>query len=277
MSQTGSGTAEIVQAPAKLTVSLRVLGRRPGGLHEIEAEMVSVSLADTLVFSEGDGMELHSSDFAPELLQDIPLGEANLVSKALRGCGERAHVRLHKRILPGAGLGGGSSDAAAVLRWAASRGQDSKQLRLLAARLGSDVPFCISGGRALVGGVGERIVPLDFVPRQYALVTPPVGVSTAAAYARWDELGGPTSASGNDLEPAALSLEPALALWKDALAEAVGGSPLLAGSGSTWFVEVKGGPEDTTAEAETIGVVRIGDQTAPIQLVRTLPPLPGGF
>jgi len=78
---------------------------------------------------------------------------------------------------------------------------------------------------------------LPFESRLFTLLTPPVAVSTAAVYARWDELGGPTGENGNDLEPAALAVEPRLALWRDELGKATGLTPRLAGSGSTWFVE----------------------------------------
>ncbi|MCY3924229.1 MAG: 4-(cytidine 5'-diphospho)-2-C-methyl-D-erythritol kinase, partial [bacterium] len=106
-----------------------------------------------------------------------------------------------------------------------------------AARLGADVAFCLRGGRAKVRGIGEIIEPLAFERRTFTLCTPPYGCSTAAVYRAWDELGGPAGAAGNDLEDAALAVEPRLARLRDELAEAVGQRPRLAGSGSTWFVE----------------------------------------
>jgi 4-diphosphocytidyl-2-C-methyl-D-erythritol kinase len=118
-----------------------------------------------------------------------------------------------------------------VLRWA-----ECADLSV-ALSLGADVPFCMVGGRARVQGVGEVIEPLPLEARRYTLLTPPVAVSTAAVYAMWDELGGPTGDNGNDLEPAALAVEPRLAIWRDQLGDATGRTPRLAGSGSTWFVE----------------------------------------
>ena len=211
-------------APAKLTRSLRVTGVRDDGYHLIDAEMVSIDLADTLVFSEGDGLAL--VDAAP----DVPLDGANLVCRALRVAGAVAHVELTKRIPSGAGLGGGSADAAAVLRWAGASDP------VVAATLGADVPFCLLGGRARVTGIGEIVTPLAFEPRTYTLLTPPLHCSTVDVYRAWDELGGP-HCDGNDLEPAALLVLPELALWRDRLGEATGQVPMLAGSGSTWFVE----------------------------------------
>jgi 4-diphosphocytidyl-2-C-methyl-D-erythritol kinase len=155
----------------------------------------------------------------------------NLVGRALKAVGREAHVLLVKRIPAGGGLGGGSSNAAAVMRWA---GCDSLAV---AESLGADVPFCLHGGRARVQGIGEILHPLPFVPRTITLAMPPYGCSTPAVYAAWDSLGGPTADGPNDLEPAALVVEPRLAAFRDALGAATGQTPVLAGSGSTWFVE----------------------------------------
>jgi 4-diphosphocytidyl-2-C-methyl-D-erythritol kinase len=155
------------------------------------------------------------------------------VSKALAAVGRDAHVVLDKRIPAGAGLGGGSADAAAVLRWAGVVDDFA-----LAASIGADVAFCLVGGRARVGGIGEVVEPRPFLDLTFTLLTPPFPVSTPVVYAKWDELGGPVSEDGpNDLEPAALAVEPRLAEWRDRLGEATGLTPVLAGSGGTWFVE----------------------------------------
>lgn len=214
-------------APAKLTLSLRVTGVRDDGLHLIDAEMVTLDLADRLVLDEdGDGLEVVEAGTGLA----VPAGSDNLVARALELVGRRARVVLTKAIPAGAGLGGGSADAAAVLRWAGVDDLD------LAARLGADVPFCLVGGRARVRGIGEVVEPLPAVERTLTLLTPPFGCSTPAVYRAWDDLGGPTAEGPNDLEPAALAVEPRLAGWRDRLAEASGEQPVLAGSGSTWWV-----------------------------------------
>jgi len=107
----------------------------------------------------------------------------------------------------------------------------------VAVALGADVPFCLLGGRARVTGVGEIVDPLPVEARTFTLLTPPFGVSTPAVFLAWDDLGGPAADGPNDLEAAALAVEPRLAEWRDRLGEATGLTPALAGSGSTWFVE----------------------------------------
>ncbi len=234
MSEPGA-SVHVERARAKLTLSLRVTGRRRDGYHLIDAEMVTLDLADTLTFSEGDGLEVLG--VAPDATGGgvgaplrVPLGADNLVARALVAVRRHAHVRLVKAIPVGAGLGGGSADAAAVLRWAGCEDVG------LAAELGADVAFCLVGGRARVCGIGELIESLEPVPRTFTLLTPPFGCSTAAVYRAWDDLGGPSVDGPNDLEPAALAVEPGLAVWRCRLGDATGQTPVLAGSGSTYFV-----------------------------------------
>jgi 4-diphosphocytidyl-2-C-methyl-D-erythritol kinase len=217
--------ADVLLAPAKLTRSLRVTGVRPDGLHTIDAEMVSLDLVDELVFEPGDGLVLEGAG------PDVSAGDDNLVRRALRAVDRTARVTLRKRIPSGAGLGGGSSDAAAVLRWAGCSDVD------VAVALGADVPYCLVGGRARVSGIGEEVEPLAPLALAFTLLTPPVHCATPDVYRAWDDLGGPTAAGPNDLEPAALVVAPELARWRDELQERTGQIPVLAGSGSTWFVE----------------------------------------
>lgn len=223
---TGPSGVVTVLAPAKLTLELRITGVRSDGLHLIDAEMVSLEWSDTLTITEGTRGLTADGPFA----DGMPLDESNLVAKALRLAGRHAAVHLHKSIPHGGGLGGGSSDAAAVLRWAGYNDV------VAAAHIGADVSFCLVGGRARVSGIGEIVESLDFVPLDITLILPPLAISTAAAYGAWDELGGPRASGANDLEAAALLVEPQLARWRDRIREAAGVAPTLAGSGATWFV-----------------------------------------
>jgi 4-diphosphocytidyl-2-C-methyl-D-erythritol kinase len=245
-------------APAKLTATLAVTGVRADGYHELDAEMVTLSLADELLIDEdGHGLEVDAE--AGTRAEEIPPLADNLIGRALAACGRRAAVRLIKRIPLGAGLGGGSADAGAILRWSGVRDP------AVAARLGADVPFCVAGGRARVRGVGEVVAPLEFEPRDYLLALPPFGVDTAAVYRAWDD--EPRHGGTNELTAAALATEPRLGAWRDALGELTGSEPRLAGSGSTWFVE-GGPPEAGTPDAPGL---RIGDETARLVRVRTVP------
>jgi 4-diphosphocytidyl-2-C-methyl-D-erythritol kinase len=240
----------VLWAHAKLTWSLRITGVRDDGYHLIDAEMVSLDLHDVITLDPtGDGVTV-TGPFAA----GVPVDDRNLVSVALATAGRRARVTVDKRIPHGGGLGGGSTDAAAVLRWA---GVDDPQV---AAGIGADVPFCVVGGRARVRGVGEVVEPLPHVDRDVTLVIPPLAVSTPAAYRAWDELGGPVADGPNDLEPAALRVEPRLGRWRDRIGDATGQRPVLAGSGATWFVE--GRRDDALAE--------LVDEGATVVVARTV-------
>ncbi len=226
-------------------MSLSITGVREDGYHLIDAEMVSLDLYDVVELSEGDSLEV----VGPHGAQDLGDEQDNLVRRALELCGRTAAVRLHKHIPPGSGLGGGSTDAAAVLRWAGHTDLTE------AAGIGADVAFCLHGGRARVTGIGETVEPLPFVERTVTLVIPPVHCSTGEVYAQWDRLGGPAGDNGNDLEPAALAVAPELRRWRDQLGDASGQRPRLAGSGSTWWVDGEH-PGEGLLIARTVPAVR---------------------
>jgi 4-diphosphocytidyl-2-C-methyl-D-erythritol kinase len=213
-------------------------GLAPNGFHLIDAEMVTLDLCDELDFvalPDGEESTLSLELCGPATQgMAVTSGKDNLVSRALQRVNRHASVHIRKRIPAGAGLGGGSGNAAAVFRWAERTSPNDVRS---SAGLGADVPFCIVGGRARVTGIGEVLEPLPDLPRTFTLVCPPFGVSTPAVYRTWDALGGPTGNGVNDLEPAALVVEPRLAHWRDRLGDATGQVPQLAGSGSTWFVE----------------------------------------
>jgi len=233
-----------LEAPAKLTLSLRVTGVRADGFHLIDAEMVTLALADTIEIEEA-AMSVIRVD--GPFAGGVPTDGTNLVLRALEMAGRTAHVHITKNVPNGGGLGGGSSDAAAVLRWAGF--SDA----VAASRIGADIPFCMTGGRARVTGIGEKVSPLPFEPRDITLVVPPLHVPTPAVYAAWDSLGGPVHPSGNDLTDAALAVEPALGAWRDRIAAVAGEEPVLAGSGATWFL--RGHHPSLAAEIDGAAVV----------------------
>ncbi|MEP1126051.1 MAG: 4-(cytidine 5'-diphospho)-2-C-methyl-D-erythritol kinase [Ilumatobacter sp.] len=223
-----------IRAHAKLTRTLKLTGVRSDGFHLLDAEMVSLELHDLVtVDPSGSGITVTGPYAA-----GVPTDGSNLVARALDMAGRTAHVTIDKRIPHGGGLGGGSTDAAAILHWAGF-GTDPDSLGR-ASTLGADISFCLVGGRARVTGIGEIVEPLDHLDRRITLVIPPLAVSTPAAYRAWDDLGAPTGDGPNDLEAAAIAVEPRMAWWRDAIAAAVGVAPVLAGSGATWFVELDG-------------------------------------
>ncbi len=256
----------VLVAPAKLTISLKVVGRRRDGYHDIEAEMVSVDLFDRLVVDPARaGIEIVAGPGARA--EHLTAGSDNLVSRALAAVGRTAAVRVEKRIPVGGGLGGGSADAAAILRWSGVRDPEA------AVELGGDVPFCVLGGRALVQGLGERVTTLPYEPRAFVLLVPPFGVDTGSVYQRWDALGegrgwgDELDAGRNELTQAALAVEPRLASWRDLLGDTTGRTPVLTGSGSTWFVE--GSAEELGVAGRDVLVA--GREEGRLIHVRTVP------
>ena len=243
-------------APAKLNRFLAVLGRRADGFHDLE-------LVTTVLEGVPDLVDTLSAEPAAELALVIagPTGEglaadeSNLVLRAWRLLEDAARrplpaaLHLEKRIPHGAGLGGGSSDAAAALRLGNrlfGLGLDDAALLTMAARLGSDVPLFLLGGTVLGLGRGERVFPLRPIPLEpMLLVHPGLHVSTPSVYRAIQEIGYPfpealaSQPEGsappwrNDLTGAALWVCPPLGEVRDALREA-GGEPLLCGSGSCW-------------------------------------------
>lgn len=218
-----------LRAPAKLTWFLEVTGRRDDGFHLLRSEMLTIDLSDLVVIDEGeDYVRVHNP-----YKNSVPEDGTNLVARALALVSRRAGVTIEKAIPVGGGLGGGSADAGAVLRWAGGVSPEA------ALTLGGDVPFCQLGGRALVEGVGERLTPLDYERRHFTLFMADFGVNTADCYRAYDELtqGGWRAESTNHLEEAARVVEPRLARTMDWLRAELGQDVHLAGSGSTMFVE----------------------------------------
>jgi 4-diphosphocytidyl-2-C-methyl-D-erythritol kinase len=210
------------QAPAKINLSLLVGPTRADGRHELVSVMQSITLCDELEMTDAERDEVLCPGVEGPNLAEQALS-AFRAATGWDGPGQRIVIR--KRIPVAAGLGGGSADAAAVLRLAARRsGLGDGRLALeLAAALGSDVPGQVEPGRVLARGAGERIEPLpDPAPFGVLVLPSAARLRTAAVYAQADRLGGlrsareletiePLDAVGvNDLEPAARSLEPSI-------------------------------------------------------------------
>jgi 4-diphosphocytidyl-2-C-methyl-D-erythritol kinase len=279
----------LARAHAKVNLDLRVLGTRPDGYHELRTVFQTIALHDTLVAVERAG------PFTVKCrTPGVPLDDTNLVSVAAAGLWKALGrggkprdtiVTIEKNIAVEAGLGGGSADAAAALQllgrlWGPV---PLSLLREVAAGIGADVPFFLSGGTALGLGVGEEIYPLvDLPPHWVVLVRPPFGVSTAEAYSWYDEdraaglreprelqilpVPWPTRAAQmiNDLEPPVVRRHPEIGTLKTVLRESGASAAAMSGSGSAVF----GLFRSRAAAARALGPLSRGGSKA--QLTRTL-------
>ena len=173
-------------APAKLNLFLHVLGRRADGYHELQSAFALIDLADWIDIERRDDGRLHrSGDVIGDPEADLALRAARLLQQRA-GSSYGADIHVTKRIPAGAGLGGGSSDAATTLialnrLW--NTGLDRGQLAELALQLGADVPFFVHGTNAFAEGRGERLTPLALAPTHYAVIWPQVAVSTKEIFA----------------------------------------------------------------------------------------------
>ena len=276
---------------AKVTLTLRVLGRRPDGYHELDAVAVSMgqphdTIEASVAAEPGVRVRFDGDDLG------VPDGDDNLAVRAadrlLARVGRQAlgvDLLLRKRIPVGSGLGGGSADAAAALlavRHLLELPVDDDGIRDVAASLGSDVPFCALGGAARIQGRGEVLTPVDLplgIP--FLVATAPFALATADVYATWDAMGEPRSSREvppprrlagrvatlvNDLEPAAEQLEPRLVEFRDDVERAAGVPALLAGSGSSYVVPV----EAPTGELPNVAArvsARLGRSVVPAATV----------
>jgi len=307
-------TPVIRLAPAKVNLTLAVLGRRHDGYHDLHSVMVPLDLADRLAVSRstpGADDSLHVAGFDPGPIAD------NLVLRAIAAVRTLAQpasgareplaplaTRLEKRIPIAAGLAGGSSDAAAAIdaaleAWGVDL--DLETRTRLSAGLGSDVPFFLAGGPALVEGRGERLTPLPWIRDAdgvddrpgLLVVTPAVGIATPASFDLWD--GGVTSPGGaarlasahladelrsglrlddllarasvlaaaNDLAPAAAVLEPGLVSFKRALLRLLARPVGLSGSGPTHWALYASYQEAAVAADRVRAAHAAGDLPAP--------------
>ena len=249
-----------LKAHAKINWSLNILALRPDGYHELDMLMQSLELHDELIFEDARWLSLTVGG------QALPVGGRNLIIKAANALneytGERhgARIQLKKHIPVRAGLGGGSADCAMALvalnqLWKLYLPFD--KLLEIGAKLGADVPFCMLGGLAQVGGVGEKLAPIPGAPSiPLAMVTPGGGLSTPAVFQAWDEGGYPIvqkdmraladaliagdmplaqSLSHNSLEAPAVSLMPEIGEISEKFRAMGANFVRMTGSGSTVF------------------------------------------
>ena len=251
----------VLLSPAKINLSLRILGKRQDGYHELLTEMVMISLGDRMEFFRTDNL-CDVLEVSGRVVDGNP--DDNLILRAIRLFRESRKdegnpcywkVKLEKNIPVGAGLGGGSSNAAAAL-WGMNVLSGNRLSRMelmeIGARLGSDVPFFLGGPRSVASGRGEKIHPFPPLPvKTIVLWNPLVPLSTSRVYGGL--AASPTNsltdletlpkissllsedAGGNDLEPVAMSILPIIRKVKDALLVDGAGFSQMSGSGPTVF------------------------------------------
>jgi 4-diphosphocytidyl-2-C-methyl-D-erythritol kinase len=270
-------------APAKVNLTLRVLSRRPDGYHELESLVVFADFGDRLAFARGGDLSLtvHGPSAAA-----AGEGGDNLVHKAARALAAlRPDIALgafdlDKRLPVAAGLGGGSSDAAAALRLVADANgiaRDDPALYAAAQSTGADVPVCLDPRPRIMRGIGERLsAPIALPPLPAVLVNPGVALPTKAVFAGWkaspeppaplDEralgkLGAPDllrrlAEQTNDLEPPAMALQPSIAAVLAVLRETPGCVlARMSGSGATCF-GLFGTPDEALAAEKTLSIAQ---------------------
>ena len=278
------------QAYAKINLGLQVLGNRPDGYHEVDMIMQSVSLADEIEFTAAEDFLLTTNN------PMLPCDESNLAWKAAKVMADftnrkpNVHIHIKKKIFMAAGLAGGSSDGAAVLRglnklWNANL--STKELESIGAKLGSDVPFCVAGGTIRATGRGEILKPLPDIPVMWIVLAKPydLDVSTAWVYKntgiRHEEENGFVNLleiaivkqdkksivdnMGNVLESVTIPAYPVIAEIKAAMLSAGALAVLMSGSGPTVF-----GLTTDKASAEAIAFVLQANTALHVAVARTI-------
>lgn len=245
-----------LDSPAKLNLGLRLVGRRSDGYHLLESLFWPISLVDEIEITESDSSEIRMNWAADAEIREgvLPTPEQNILSGVLSRLQERVTIQVKKRIPMGAGLGGSSSNAGTVLRWAI---QEGFLLPEDFSALGADVPFFLNPYPSWVSGIGEKVSPVSSrlaeAPLHFALLLLPTPSFTAEVFkqvqptdfstdtsrlardAGWPELRSYLQNSGNDLTRAANSLNPIIATALDQLKKYGAISVGMSGSGSTCY------------------------------------------
>lgn len=265
-----SSESVVIGTPAKVNLSLKVLGKRPDGYHDIDSIFQAVSLFDRLKFTRDDyqsGVEIRLTEPS-----ELPTDETNLIAKSYRlmqaefGLSGGLKVELEKNIPVAAGLGGGSADGAATILACTALfdlALDFPLMARLSVRIGSDLPFFFSSGQAHVTGRGDNVRPIN-LPTDYwiVLVTPDLAISTAEAYAAlrlpltkpdnpcsfqgWNvpnDLVKWLADTGNDFEPVQFGAHPQLLRAKKCFADSGAVLARMSGSGPTVFGIYYGMPD----------------------------------
>ena len=222
-------------ARAKLNLELAVLGRRDDGFHDVRTTLQAIDLHDLITLTPADQTTLTISGLA------IPNTRDNSVLKAHAALEEAVKqnlptaIHVHKRIPPGSGMGGASSDAATTLKGLAALHHITTDLTSIARTLGADVPFFLTGGAAVAEQRGDHLTPIATTPQWFAIAWPGIELLTSDVYRAWDDMHG---AMPNQLTKAAMRIEPRLKEFANALNNE-SDQWQMTGSGSAFFRRTK--------------------------------------
>lgn len=242
-------------ARAKLNLDLEVLGRRPDGFHDVRTTLQAIDLHDLIMFAPAQQTAFTTSG--------LPISNTkhNSVLEALAALERAANrqlptrIHLHKKIPPGSGLGGASSDAATALKALAALHHITADLPAMARALGADVPFFLVGGTAIAEQRGDHLTPIPTQPQWFALAWPGVELPTPDVYRAWDDIETPRTSEANHLTQAAMRIEPRLNEFANALNSHDPKSTWqMTGSGSAFFLPCGGerAARERTAELKSL-------------------------
>jgi len=235
-------------ARAKLNLDLAILGRRSDGYHDVRTTLQAIDLHDLVTITHAEQTSLTTSG-----LPITKPGESSVL-KAIAALEQAAnrrlptHVHLHKRIPPGSGMGGASSDAAATLKAAAALHHITADQYKIATTIGADVPFFLTGGTALAEQRGDHLTPLATQPQWFAIAWPGVELPTPDVYRAWDAMEKSPNHARNQLTEAAMSIEPLLREFANLLNSHQNGWQMT-GSGSAFFLRCDGKQAEQAEEA----------------------------
>jgi 4-diphosphocytidyl-2-C-methyl-D-erythritol kinase len=233
-------------ARAKLNLDLAVLGRREDGFHDVRTTLQAIDLHDLITVTPASKTSLTISGLTLKNIQDnsILKAHAALEEAAKRDLPTRIH--LHKRIPPGAGMGGASSDAATALRGLSALHHVKADLISIARQLGVDIPFFLTGGTAIAEQRGDHLTPIPTEQAWFAIAWPSVELLTSDVYRAWDQMEHTAAHSPNDLTEAAMRTEPRLKAFANSLNSE---KWQMTGSGSAFFLRCANEEEAQAATA----------------------------
>jgi 4-diphosphocytidyl-2-C-methyl-D-erythritol kinase len=240
-------------ARAKLNLDLEVLGRRADGFHNVRTTLQAIDLHDLITFAPAERTTLTTTGLT---LADTKSNSVLAALSALEHATQKelpTRIHLHKRIPPGSGMGGASSDAAATLRALTALHHVTANLTAIASALGADIPFFLTGGTAIAEQRGDHLTRISTQPQWFAIAWPKVELPTPDVYRAWDAMKKPPKNEPNQLTEAAMSIEPRLREFANALNSHQNGWQMT-GSGSAFFKRCDSAQSAVATAAELSGM-----------------------